>query len=438
MIELLQIILIFFIFGLIITVPINVFNSKLLDKKNRFNLDIASFNLLLNCNILLLLSIVPVALSSYNFIYILISLLIFVYTYIYKNFELKKYKKSFEIILIFFVIFFIISVSVATELKFGWDAKYFYYTKALFFVEDQILYDIKRFIFGTWHPHLGSYYWAFFWNLMPIQSEYFGRLFYVFILIFTLFYLCHDNLEDKFRNTIIFILLILLFYNYERFSGLQEVLIFSFLAILSKYFSKLKHIDKKYYIFFIILGCNLIIWLKVEGIVYSSILILLLIFTKHIPNKLKIYSSIFFIGLVIFKIIIYQFFNEKTNFLVEASGHPYHLEYIYNINLDFILNKLKYIIPYLVYYILNNIFFISGILILIMLNFKKNSDDYIKVINLYFILNVIFIFTAYIFRDMEVEYSVKSTMERVVFTSSGFFVFLVIDFFKKLKINFNK
>ena len=86
MIELLQIILIFFIFGLIITVPINVFNSKLLDKKNRFNLDIASFNLLLNCNILLLLSIVPVALSSYNFIYILISLLIFVYTYIYKNF----------------------------------------------------------------------------------------------------------------------------------------------------------------------------------------------------------------------------------------------------------------------------------------------------------------------------------------------------------------
>ena len=73
-----------------------------------------------------------------------------------------------------------------------------------------------------------------------------------------------------------------------------------------------------------------------------------------------------------------------------------------------------------------------------MLNFKKNSDDYIKVINLYFILNVIFIFTAYIFRDMEVEYSVKSTMERVVFTSSGFFVFLVIDFFKKLKINFNK
>jgi hypothetical protein len=86
MIELLQIILIFFIFCLTITVPINVFNSKLFAKKNRFNLDIASFNLLLNCNVLLLLSIIPVALSSYNFIYILICLLIFIYTYLYKKF----------------------------------------------------------------------------------------------------------------------------------------------------------------------------------------------------------------------------------------------------------------------------------------------------------------------------------------------------------------
>ena len=141
--------------------------------------------------------------------------------------------------------------------------------------------------------------------------------------------------------------------------------------------------------------------------------------------------------MVIFKIIIYQFFNEKTNFLVEVSGHPYYLEYIYKLNIDLILNKLKIIIPYLAYYILNNIFFISGILILIMLNFKKNNDEYIKIINLYFILNIIFIFTAYMFRDMEIEYSVKSTMERVIFTSSGFFVFMVINFLKNLKKNLN-
>ena len=69
MIELLQIIFIFFIFFLLLTVPINIFNTNLLNSKNKYNLDIASFNLLINCNILLLLSIIPIALNSYNYLY---------------------------------------------------------------------------------------------------------------------------------------------------------------------------------------------------------------------------------------------------------------------------------------------------------------------------------------------------------------------------------
>ena len=55
--------------------------------------------------------------------------------------------------------------------------------------------------------------------------------------------------------------------------------------------------------------------------------------------------------------------------------------------------------------------------------------------NFYFVLNLCFIFCAYILRDMEIEYSVKTTMERVIFTSSGFFVFLVINFIKDFKKN---
>ena len=41
---------------------------------------------------------------------------------------------------------------------------------------------------------------------------------------------------------------------------------FSFLVLLSKYFSLLEDSQNKYYVFFIILGCNLIIWFKAEGI----------------------------------------------------------------------------------------------------------------------------------------------------------------------------
>ena len=432
MIELLQIIFIFFIFFLLLTVPINIFNTNLLNNKNKYNLDIASFNLLINCNILLLLSVIPIALNSYNYFYVLTSFFLFVYIYFIKNHQLHDFKKNFIFLLSFFLVFLIIAINVASELNLGWDAKFFYYIKALFFVENQILYDIKKFSFGTWHPHLGSYYWAFYWSLMPLKIEYFGRLFYVFILTFSLFYVCHDNLKDNFKNNIIFILLILIFYNYERFSGLQEILIFSFLAILSKYFFNLKYSENKYFIFYIILGCNLMMWFKAEGIVYSSILILLLNLSNQISKKNKIYTNISFLLLVIFKIFIYQFFTEKTNFLIEISGHPYYLEYLYNLNITFIFDKMRFIIPYLIFYTFNNMFFILGILLLLILNFQKNITNNIKCMNFYFILNLGFIFGAYIFRDMEIEYAVKTTMERVIFTSSGFYVFLVVNYVKNL------
>ena len=120
------------------------------------------------------------------------------------------------------------------------------------------------------------------------------------------------------------------------------------------------------------------------------------------------------------------------------SGHPYYLEYIYNLNIDFIFYKLKFILPYLIFYTLNNVFFILGILLLLILNFKKDRTDYIKCINFYFILNLSFIICAYLFRDMEIEYSVRTTMDRVIFTSSGFFVFLVVNYVKKLKKDIEK
>tara|TARA_B100000795_G_C22548987_1_gene341754 strand:- start:141 stop:683 length:543 start_codon:yes stop_codon:yes gene_type:complete len=176
-------------------------------------------------------------------------------------------------------------------------------------------------------------------------------------------------------------------------------------------------------------------WFKVEGIVYSSMLILLLNLNNQISKKTKIYSTIAFFLLVLLKISIYQFFNEKADFLVETSGHPYYLEYIYNLNIDFIFYKMKIIIPYLVFYIFGNIFFILGIFILLILNFKKKTTSYVECMNFYFVLNLGFIFCAYLFRDMEIEYSLRTTMERVVFTSSGFFVFLVLNYVKDLGKN---
>ena len=433
MIELSQIFLSFILFSLIITVPFNILNSKILISKNFFSLDIASFNLILNCNILLLISILPISLRIYNFLFILLYLLIFIYLYFLKNCKLNLLRNFFQFIFIFFIIFFIISINVAGELNLGWDAKYFYYIKALFFIENQNFADLKNFIHNAYHPHLGSFYWAFFSNLMPIKLEYFGRLFYVYLFCFSVFYVCHNNFKDKFMGNIIFILIVSITYTYGRFSGLQEILIFSFLALLSKYFSQLKNSKNIFYIFFIILGCNLVIWFKAEGIAYATILILLINFSNQISNKIKVYSSLFYFFLILFKIIIYQYFDMNLN------GQPfYNLDYMSNLNIDIIFHKLKIILPFLFYYGIGNVFFISGLIILLALNIQKKIDNYIKLINYYFIFNILFIFCAYVLRDFEIDYFVRTTMERIIFTSSGFYAFLIINFFRNINKNYLK
>ena len=75
--------------------------------------------------------------------------------------------------------------------------KIFLLYKSFIFIENQHLGNLNKFIHNAWHPHLGSFFWAFFWNLMPIKLEYFGRLFYVFLFCFSIFYICHNNFKDN-------------------------------------------------------------------------------------------------------------------------------------------------------------------------------------------------------------------------------------------------
>ena len=123
MIEFLQIFLAFIFFSLIITVPINIFDSKIFMKKKYYGLDVASFNLILNCNILLLISFLPFSLTILNLFFIFIYFGIFIFIYFIKNFNLNLIKNFIQSIFVFLIIFLIISTNVAGELNLGWYEK---------------------------------------------------------------------------------------------------------------------------------------------------------------------------------------------------------------------------------------------------------------------------------------------------------------------------
>ena len=130
MIEIFDITLLFVIFLLFLFSPLH---SNI---KNFYGFDlnqnsIMTFNLILNMNILLIFSILPLKLSQY-YIYVVLFLAIFLLVNYFKNYKKIIIKDNLLLFFIFFLIFFILSIDIANELNLGWDAKWFYFN--VFFV----------------------------------------------------------------------------------------------------------------------------------------------------------------------------------------------------------------------------------------------------------------------------------------------------------------
>jgi|TARA_B100000767_G_C19732897_1_gene522579 hypothetical protein len=413
MTEIIKIFLVFPVFLIFLLMPLSIFNKN----NNQLNLNNLSLNLIINLNILLIFSFTSIPINSYQVIFLISYASIF----LIKIFKLKSIHtddKTFFILLIFSFILF--SIVIISNLNLGWDAKYFYYIKSLFFVEELNLSDLNSFEHNKWHPHLGSYIWAFFWKLPFFNIEYYGRLFYLFIFFFSLLYVVFSSLNNNYIKTIFFLIITIITFNYERFSGLQEILIFSLLLIASHKVFTLNFKTRLIDILTIFLILNLIIWIKSEGIVYVFILISMLLINKDLNLKERIFIIIGALLIFSLKSLIYLYLNYNLN------AQPYNLNFILTINFEDILFRLKNIIIYSAYYSLKNIFFFLGIVVLIILNLQKNTKFKIRTFNAYFILNSFFIIFAYLFREMEIIYALKTTMERIIFTSSAVYIHLLI------------
>ena len=146
----------------------------------------------------------------------------------------------------------------------------------------------------------------------------------------------------------------------------------------------------------------------------------MLLINKDLNLKERIFIIIGALLIFSLKSLIYLYLNYNLN------AQPYNLNFILTINFEDILFRLKNIIIYSAYYSLKNIFFFLGIVVLIILNLQKNTKFKIRTFNAYFILNSFFIIFAYLFREMEIIYALKTTMERIIFTSSAVYIHLLI------------
>jgi hypothetical protein len=418
--EIIGIIYVFLIFCLFSLSPLNIFHSNVVNfyslRKNNF-----FFNLIINLNILLLLSLSPFKLTEYSIPIIIILTLFFIKNYF---FLFKNFKNHISNIIFFFLVFFILAVQVASELNLGWDAKWFWYIKSLYYSENQTFNELSNYVYNDYHPHLGSFLWSFFREVSINQHEYAGRLFYIFFYITGIFFITHDIFKNNIKNNTLFLLIIFITQKYLYFSGLQEILIFTTLIFMSKFLYYFIIDKSSIYLFFILMCTNLLIWIKAEGIAYALISLVAINFISILNLKQRFLINISFLFIIFFKILIYKFFQIKVN------DQPYYFEYIINLDFETLFYKIKNILIYLSYYSFKNIILMC-VPIIIIFNYKKIfQDEYLKLITLIFLMNIIFIFSAYIFRDMEVVFSLKTTIDRIIFSSSGFYIVLIINEFK--------
>ena len=190
MIEIINIIL--FPLALIIFFQNHLF-AKLLKKrfgKENSHFDYYILNLFIILNLILLVSLFN---FDIKFTIIIVSIY-FILVNIF-NFSFKIISKSIYSLLILIIIFYVLSTYIVANPDLGWDGKFHWYKKALNFYQNMGFENLSS-LPKYEYPHFGVYLWALFWSINPLNFEYFGRLFYLFLYLLSIFSIV-DLLKTK-------------------------------------------------------------------------------------------------------------------------------------------------------------------------------------------------------------------------------------------------
>ena len=414
---LIQILFILFI----ITFPITLLKTNTKSIISAFSLiDKLSINLIFLINILFFTSILNI--NSKYVLYLYVILIIFLYFYNFRKFNFKSIKIDYYfLILLSFVI--LISIDIAHELYFAWDTQSHWFLKTLNFFQNQKFENLKNFPVSD-YPHLGTYIWSFFWKFPLNSFEYLGRIAYAFIYVLSIFSITECLRVHIYEKIIFAILLIFLTYNYEIFSGLQDILIFSLILIKTKfiyYFFEKKFISNRLQLIIILLGItNILCWVKNEGIFYAFFLLFCIFITNNLVLKNKIALITGPLIIISLRIFIFNLYDTELN--------PSYFEFEKTLNFEFllILEKINIITFYLIIYLSQNPIYLLTIPILIYITFKYPLKNITKFVIYFLILNFSFIYLAYLFKSTETEISIRHNMLRVIFQTSGFYFLAII------------
>ena len=393
--------------------------------------DLSVLNILFLTNLFLIFSIFNFTISQITSIFY--SIIFIFLIYLFSNFKKLLFPKNIIYFFIFYsIILLIFSIDLSKNLFLYWDAQKIWLPKAISFYNDGLIVDLKNTAYSH-YSFLGSLLWAFFWKISGSGYEYFGRIFFLAIYLFAILNLLSLISVNKNIKIISFLILTLITYDYWLFRGTQEILVFSFLLILSKYLFNLFMEDKNVSINLlnIFLCLNLIIWTKNEGIVLSLIILFILIIFFKETTKFKLILTTILFSMILVRFLIFKFngLDLELSKDFEFSNMPS----IFFNNLTII--NLTIILKYVIFSLFKFPHIVLSMLFALAIAFDKRLFKKFIFLYVYLILSIFLIFLIYLSSPHDLDFMVSTGSMRLMLEFSAPNILFIIIFFKdKFKI----
>ena len=387
-----------------------------------------SINLGIFVNLLLLLSFTNI---SQKIIFIILILLPFI------NILYLKKKKLLNELIILFLFVFIISLSVGSNLILEWDAAEVWIYKVLNFYNSKSFLNLSNMPGDASYPYLGTYIWSFFWKNSFIDSEYVGRIFYVFYYCLSIFLIASSE-KKNLNKCICTTLFMFLTLDYYILSGYQEILVFSSLIFIFYFFDK--YLEKKeiFYLFPIILFANASIWFKNEAL-FFVLFFFIYAFIKSFTKKEKV-EGIFFILILTFSILVITKYFIFYNYLnvINTGWFNYQITEVEEIlKVDYIISRTLDIFIAIIVALIKCKTYILFFATIVIFNFKDNFKVVFPYL-VYLSCNIFLIFLIYFFtNDPSYQHYLATTVDRLFIQTSGIYLIPIYYILKKY-INNNR
>jgi len=399
---------------------------------NKRDVDIVdhlSFGIVINILLLLVLSLFfskENRLFFYFVIFFIFSLnLIFLINEFIKKLKIKdSFKINFQL-LILLVLVFIFSVHLSNNLKLGWDAQNIWIVKMLSFFNNGNMLDLKMSPRND-YPHLGSFLWFFYSKISLFKHEYFGRIFYIYLFVLSILSISKLFKISIFEFLLLSLGIIFFLFKIDLFNGHQEIINFSLIVFLSKNYFYIfdKSSSKKiinFNIFYTFIIFFILLWVKNESIVLITISLLSFFITSKFKTKNKIIFLFIFLSFLTTKYIIYYYF-ELPIYLQKDNYENFNIN-----NLDQFINLERFLLisKYLFYGLLETLILpFAAFSLLILIIFDKKNNLYIFLLSS-LIFGIFFVFIIFFTTSFPIEWHLKTSINRIIFQISGFFIILI-------------